>query len=348
VRAAVTRRFENEAVLTDGGLGGEFFEAVVETAGVGVGVYESDGRFAYVNQAYADLLGMDRDHLHGAAVWDINPTVEEARFDSYWDSFELGETRQRETIHTHTDGSDIPVETHTTAVEIAGVRYHVGTIATIVQRVDSWEQRERQDERLEQFASAVSHDLRNPLNVAMGRLQLAQETTDARHLDHVEQSLNRIEALVEDVLALVRDGNRITDPEPVTLEAVTKRAWQPVETDESTLTVDDEFGRVLSDEDRLLDIFEELFENSVTHAGSDVTVHVARTDDGFYVADDGPGIPESEREDVMEYGYTTTDDGTGFGLTIVEQITTAHGWSISLTESEAGGVRVDFSDVDFE
>jgi len=347
-QAEITQWFQNETVLTDGGVGSEFFEAIVERVGVGVGVYESSGRFAYVNQAYADLLGMDSDQLHGAAVWDVNPEVDQGRFDGYWGSFELGETRQRETVHTHSDGSEIPVETHTTAVEVAGTRYHVGTIAAISERVDNLVKLQRQDERLEQFASVVSHDLRNPLNVAMGRLQLAQEMTDAEHLDHVERSLHRIETLVEDVLTLARDGNRITEPEPVDLEAILKRAWQPVKTDESTLVVEDDFGRVLSDENRLLEIFEELFENSVKHVGPDVTVRVGRTEDGIYVADDGPGIPESEREDVIEYGYTTTEEGTGFGLTIVEQITTAHGWSVSLSESDEGGVRVDFSDVDFE
>ena len=330
----------------DGGFEAGFFEAVVERVGVGVGVYEADGRFTYVNEAYADLLGMDRASLHGTAVWEVNPDIDEPEFQAYWDSFELGETRQRDAFHTHRDGSEIPVETHTTAIEVDGTRYNVGTIADISERVEGREKLERQDERLEQFASVVSHDLRNPLNVAMGRLQLAKETTESEHLDHVEQSLERIEALIEDVLTMARDGNRITAPEPVELRPVVQRAWQTAGPSDGTLSVEDNLGTVQSDENRLLEVFENLFENAETHAGPDVTVTVGSTDDGLYVADDGPGVPSDERGDILEYGYTTIEGGTGFGLTIVEQIVTAHDWGLELTDSDEGGLRVEFTDVE--
>jgi signal transduction histidine kinase len=62
---------------------------------------------------------------------------------------------------------------------------------------------------------------------------------------------------------------------------------------------------------------------------------------GFFVADDGAGIPESDREEVFEHGYTTNTVGTGFGLSIVEEIVEGHGWTISVGESDAGGARFD-------
>jgi len=64
-----------------------------------------------------------------------------------------------------------------------------------------------------------------------------------------------------------------------------------------------------------------------------VTVSVGGLQDGFYVADDGVGIPESERRDVFEAGYSTAVDGTGFGLRIVD----VHGWRIQVTDSDDGG-----------
>jgi len=79
----------------------------------------------------------------------------------------------------------------------------------------------------------------------------------------------------------------------------------------------------------------------VEHADETVTVEVGSTDDGFYIADDGPGIPESEREAVFEHGYSGSD-GTGFGLAIVESVAEAHGWTIRLTESRSGGARFEF------
>jgi signal transduction histidine kinase len=76
-------------------------------------------------------------------------------------------------------------------------------------------------------------------------------------------------------------------------------------------------------------------------------VSVERLDDGFYVADTGPGIPESDREQIFEAGYSTNEGGTGFGLRIVEQIADAHGWEVTVTESEHGGTRFEFSGVEF-
>lgn len=67
---------------------------------------------------------------------------------------------------------------------------------------------------------------------------------------------------------------------------------------------------------------------------------------GFYVSDDGPGIPEGDRESVFEAGYTTRKEGTGFGLAIVAEVVTAHGWKIQVTESDAGGARFEIFGVE--
>ncbi|MDY7083008.1 MAG: HAMP domain-containing sensor histidine kinase, partial [Halobacteria archaeon] len=81
--------------------------------------------------------------------------------------------------------------------------------------------------------------------------------------------------------------------------------------------------------------------NSVEHAGKDVTVRVGGSENGFYVKDDGEGIPEKERDAVFNTGYTSANDGTGLGLSIVEKVVEAHGWSIEVSESEEGGARFD-------
>jgi signal transduction histidine kinase len=76
-------------------------------------------------------------------------------------------------------------------------------------------------------------------------------------------------------------------------------------------------------------------------------VWVGELADGFYVADDGHGIPEDEREAVFETGYSTADDGTGFGLHIVQRVARDHGWSVAVTDSAEGGARFEVTGVDF-
>ncbi|WP_231187014.1 PAS domain S-box protein [Haladaptatus sp. DYF46] len=227
---------------------------------------------------------------------------------------------------------------------------------------------ERQNVRLEEFASVVSHDLRNPLNVAKGYLDLYRSTDEEDHLDRVENAHERMANLVGDVLTLARQGRTVSETEPVYGWTIAMNAWGSVETGSATL--DSSWTATIdADESRLQRLFENLFRNAVEHGHPDVTVRVgeldgiagdgglqqggptgrttpATTDHGFFVEDDGPGIPESEREEVFESGYSTGERGTGLGLTIVRQIAEAHGWQVSLDEAAGGGTRFEFTGVE--
>jgi PAS domain S-box-containing protein len=77
-----------------------------------------------------------------------------------------------------------------------------------------------------------------------------------------------------------------------------------------------------------------------------VTVTVGDLEEGFYVEDDGPGIPAAERERVFEVGYSRADDGIGFGLGIVEEIAAEHGWALTITDGTTGGARFELTGVD--
>jgi signal transduction histidine kinase len=101
-----------------------------------------------------------------------------------------------------------------------------------------------------------------------------------------------------------------------------------------------------ADRDRLCRLVENLLHNAVEHGGSGVTITVGATDEGFYVADDGPGIPPDRRDRVFESGYSTAAAGTGFGLSIVAEIAEAHDWSVTATESAAGGTRIEITGVE--
>ncbi len=206
---------------------------------------------------------------------------------------------------------------------------------------------ERQNERLEEFASVVSHDLRNPLQVAQGRLGLARRNTDDPNLDDVATALDRAEALIDDLLTLARQGESVDELSPVSIDRTVTACWQNIATAEATLSAETDLT-IMADQARLQQLLENLIGNAADHGGETATVTVDALADGegFYVADDGPGIPEEERDQVFESGYSTADDGTGFGLHIVEEIVAAHGWSIALTDSTAGGARFEIGGVE--
>jgi PAS domain S-box-containing protein len=219
-----------------------------------------------------------------------------------------------------------------------------GFVRDITTRKEREQRLQRQNARLDQFAAVVSHDLRSPLNVAQGRLKLAQEEHDSEDVAAAAAAVDRSLTLVEDLLTLARNGSQVDDPGPVALAEVSTECWRTSDTDDASLEIDTD-QTITADATRLKQLLENLLRNAVTHGGEGVTVTVGSLDDGFYVADDGPGIPEAERSEVFDAGYSTTDDGTGFGLNIVDGIAEAHGWDVTLTDSEAGGARFEFTGV---
>jgi signal transduction histidine kinase len=225
-------------------------------------------------------------------------------------------------------------------VAVSSVERDQNRLGRVVVVRDVTERRER-EERLEEFASVVSHDLRNPLNVAVGHLELGRETGDDAHFEETEDALDRMDDIIDDLLTLARQGDAPLDREAVSLETAARTAWSAVETPDVTLDLAGD-RTLQADRTALLRLLENLFRNSVEHAGAEVTVTVGTTDTGFYVADDGPGIRPDEHPAVFERGYTTSEEGTGFGLAVVQEVAEAHGWTVSLGESEAGGARFEF------
>jgi len=219
----------------------------------------------------------------------------------------------------------------------------------VTEREEYRRELERQNERLEQFASMVSHDLRNPLNVAQGRVDYLQGEDDNEHLAATGRALDRMEGLIEDVLALARQGQPIAERERVTLSAVAEDAWAVVESDTATLTIDSD-ETFIADTTRLQQLLENLFRNAIEHGGTDVEISVGTINDGsgFFIADNGAGIPVQDRKKVLESGYSTASEGTGLGLSIVSEIVAAHDWQIDVTSSETGGARFEIAGVQNE
>jgi len=218
-----------------------------------------------------------------------------------------------------------------------------------VERHRQEEELRRQNERLERFAGVLSHDLRNPLGVAQMYLEDVREQTDGEAVEKIDANLERMEAIIEDVLSLARGGQPVADAEPLQVARLARESWGAVATDAADLEVATG-ATVEGDENRLRHLLENLFRNAIEHgSGADggdgdgpVTVRVGDLDRGFFVEDDGPGIPEAERDRVFEAGFTTERRGTGFGLNIVAEIAAAHGWTVDLAESPAGGARFEF------
>jgi len=207
-----------------------------------------------------------------------------------------------------------------------------------------------QNQRLDEFADIVSHDLRNPLSTAAGWTELidrklADDEPDTEairdHLEEVVDAHERMDELIEVLLTMARQGRTVDEPELVAVEQCATEAWQTTATEGMELVVDAE-GTIEADPARFKQALENLFRNANDH-GEASTVYVTDTADGLAVEDDGAGIPEEDKASLFEFGYSTDAEGTGIGLAVVERIVEAHGWRISIDDSDHGGARVELT-----
>ena len=307
--------------------------------------------FVDVNPAACELLGYSREELLSKRPEEIHPgDVDRVREEFVSQVYEEGSGFTDDLTCITKDGEEVPTEISGAVLRPGdGGQDPTRMIAILRDISDRVEHRlalEKKIERLGRFASIVSHNLRNPLSIIQGRLTLARETGDPEQFDAIEEAVDRMDEMLSDLLQLTRKGDVIGDRTFVELETLARRAWPESDTDSGTLEI--ESSRVISaDRSRVCELFENLFENALEHAGADVTVRVGTIetadDAGFYIEDDGVGIPTDERDTVFEWGHTTATEGTGFGLAIVAEIVDAHGWEIDVCDATTGGTRFEIT-----
>lgn len=332
----------------------ERFEAFIEQSTDVISVLAPDGTYEYLSPSAERILGYDVVELLGEVAFDyVHPDDRERVMSTFAEAVSNPEmVATAEFRFRHGDGTWIWLESignnqlDNPAIEgfIVNSRDVTDRKANEFVLEERTRELERQNERLDEFAGVLSHDLRNPLNVAQGRLELAREQVESDHFGHIENALSWIETLIDDTLTLARHGEQVSDPVVVDLAEAVDRSWETITSAEAGLEVHTE-RTVRADESRLRQLIENVLRNAVEHGGGDVTVTVGDLEDGFYIEDDGSGIPADQRDEVFRSGYTTSGEGTGFGLAIVRQIAEAHHWESRVTESAEGGARFEFTGV---
>lgn len=208
---------------------------------------------------------------------------------------------------------------------------------------------------MDSTARMISHDLQNPLSIAHGVVSEVEKDYhgDSQYIYDLKNALDRMDIMLDEIVTLVRSGKLDGEEEyeQFSLTSAVYEAWEVIPSNgtDNSLELDlDGDMKIEANRTQFIHLLQNLFRNAVDHTEDDVTVSVGglqasteQTDitTGFYIADDGEGIPPNIQQSVFDSGMTTSDDGTGLGLAIVQRIVNAHDWTIDVESSAPGGAR---------
>ncbi|WP_135852881.1 PAS domain S-box protein [Halorussus salinus] len=336
----------------------EYTDAVLDAIDDVFYILDESGDLQRYNDSLSAVTGYRPDEVASMHALDFfDEESHEKIVDAIRRGFETGHTQVEAEIRTN-DGDRVPYEFVASALEDPdGERVLAGIGRDVSERIErerkleeTVEKLEESNERLESFASMLAHELRNPVTIGQiyaGQLP-ADDADSSEAVEYVAEAFDRIEDMIDVMLVLTRGRDAVGAGSSLALSAVARDAWDEIDAPDATL--DARVGAVVeADETYLRHLFRNLFENAVQHGGATrVEVGEIAGGEGFYVADDGTGIPAEEREQVFEAGFTTAGDegGTGLGLAFVRELAEVYGWDPRVTESASGGARIEFRGVD--
>lgn len=331
------------AEATVGTVDADFFESLAQNSPDPIFSVGTDGEVRYANPSIRQVLGYEPEALVGESAEVLVPDRFQEKFTQLakayletgkqtinWDGAEL--------LALTADGEELPVSVSIVEHHGDGDRVFSAVLRDISDQIERREELKAEAKRMEEFAGTVARDVRDPLNAAEATVSLLEAETDSDRIEELRGHHDRIDDVIEDALTLTsHDG--AADTEAVALSDVAMEAWSKVSDAETNFRLAGDPGLVEADADQLRTLLENLLTNVAKHGGERARLGALDEGEGFFVADDGPGIPVDERDAAFDYGYS--DSGTGLGLAIVERIAEAHDWTVSVTESEEGGARFD-------
>jgi signal transduction histidine kinase len=198
-------------------------------------------------------------------------------------------------------------------------------------------------------AAGLAHETRNPLNIIRGLAQLVSKSDDTPQEIRdtsleIAEEVDRVTARLNQFIDYSKPPEVV--PSPTRVKAVVEDVIRTLESDCEEKGVEIAYRGpdllIESDQSLLRQVIFNLLLNAVhaVDSGGRIEAHLERKsrDEAFLeIRDNGPGIPEDAVEEIFRPYFTTSEKGTGLGLTVVRQIALAQQWEIEYTPSEEGG-----------
>ena len=202
---------------------------------------------------------------------------------------------------------------------------------------------ERQHAQFDDFADAITHELRNTINIVHGNLQAVEAdlngTTDQgvnERIDTAVTTTDRMARVVEDLSTMAQYARTVEQTEPVDVGTLAEQVWDE-RGDGHRLTID-RSGTIDADPTRLELLFERLFEFSTANGASEIGIDVA--DGTIVVTDDGTPLADDQVARALAYGEAVPDADSGMSLPTVRTVAESHGWRVTVDTAYTDGVRL--------
>jgi PAS domain S-box-containing protein len=335
ITKASLERAERETKIREREKELEMKSSAMESTMDGIAIADEDGEYIYMNEAHAQMFGKSTEFFMGKSWMSLYADDEAERIkEEVFPVLEEEGQWMGETVGVKQDGTEIVQEITLTFMDDGKL---ICTNRDITDKKKSKRELEEKNKRLDEFNSIISHDLRNPLNVAMGYLDLYREEGEGEDLEKIENSLERIKNIIDELMAVSSNSEEM-QKEKVSLErALVKAISHKDEEIDYNVFKDVE---VYISSTGLVSMFENLLSNSIKHNNPPFEVEVGSTDKGFYYTDNGE--LEEDKEHVEEYGFTTHNDGSGIGVSIIMRIAQVNNWNVELSRTGDGSLRYDF------
>ncbi|GAB3313898.1 PAS domain S-box protein [Haloplanus salinarum] len=320
-------------------------------------VFDRDG-YLDCNERALELFGVDSvEEFREYTPWALSPPRQPngrgskaAALEHVETAFEEGEAFF-EWTHQRSDGTEFPSEVKLSRFEYEGQPVLHALVRDVTARKEYERRLEEQRDNLDVLNRVLRHDIRNDLQVITGYVEmLADECDDAAtdaHFETVQETadhaigLTRVAREMADVMLSTGEASR-----PVDLRAVLRNELDEVRSTYSRAVVSTETSiprTTVEANDMLTSVFRNLLKNAIQHNDAEtpkVNLSVTERDATVVVrvADNGPGIPEAQRETIFGKGEKGLDSqGTGIGLYLVDTLVEGYGGAVDVEDSDAGG-----------
>jgi PAS domain S-box-containing protein len=213
--------------------------------------------------------------------------------------------------------------------------YIEGVMSNITQQKEAVEMLEKQKAELSDFAHSMSHDLKNILHNMQGFIELVEDENNLSHL-------SRIHGLIQETISLLDHSVSLADAGQVVEENLMNVSLDNLVSSIASSSIPDtiEYSQdrlpvVKADVTKITQVFRNLFDNAVKHGQpSSITVELAEYEGMYHItiSNDGIEIPDRDRVNLFQRGFSTSKTGKGFGLAIAKRIVEAHKWTIFLKD----------------